>query len=49
MKDVGQVVLYNEFALFIKYKSSRRNGIISRFDLSHHRTCRPAYGGSLIT
>ncbi|MDR0743152.1 MAG: hypothetical protein LBF05_02185 [Tannerella sp.] len=28
--------------------SSRRNGIISRFDLSHHRTCRPAYGGSLI-
>ena len=29
-------------------QSSRRNGINSRSDLSHHRTCRSAYGGSLI-
>ena len=29
-------------------RSSRRNGINSRSDLSHHRTCRSAYGGSLI-
>ena len=29
-------------------ESSRRNGINSRSDLSHHRTCRSAYGGSLI-
>lgn len=31
-----------------KVTSSRRNGINSRSDLSHHRTCRSAYGGSLI-
>ncbi|MDR0538561.1 MAG: hypothetical protein LBH04_11070 [Tannerellaceae bacterium] len=42
-----------EIKLFISIfrtppKSSRRNGTNSRFDLSHHRTCRPAYGGSLI-
>lgn len=32
----------------VRTQSSRRNGINSRSDLSHHRTCRSAYGGSLI-
>ena len=29
-------------------KSSRSMGISSPCDLSHHRTCRSAYGGSII-
>jgi len=32
----------------LKYKSSRRNGIISRFDLSHHRAYRSVHGGSVL-
>ena len=31
-----------------KLESSRSMGIISPCDLSHHRTCRSAYGGSII-
>jgi len=29
-------------------ESGRRNGIISRFDLPHHRAYRSVHGGSLI-
>ena len=35
------------FANYLK-RSSRSMGIISPCDLSHHRTCRSAYGGSII-
>jgi hypothetical protein len=33
---------------YYRKKSDRRNGIISRSDLPHHRTYRSVYGGSLI-
>ncbi len=32
-------------ALWKLFKSGRRNGINSRFDLPHHRTKRSVYGG----